>query len=198
VNPFKINELERKNNMLSARNVGVLFVSVVLLITGVYFFKARETNLMSLSELYLQMEEPNSLAGKPSSVGPETAKPFAVVDIKGKRISLSDLKGKPVVLNFWATWCAPCVEEMPSFLKFSKWATQNSDAVVLAISVDETKKEITEFFIKLGVKGGLEKLPFLLALDSAQKVTGHWKVNKFPETFFIDRVRVSLQRPLFL
>ena len=66
-----------------------------------------------------------------------------LTDMAGKLISLKEYKGKTIFINFWATWCKPCIEEMPS-IKESEKALQNSNVVFLMAS-DETPEQIVEF-----------------------------------------------------
>src|SRR4051812_35068691 len=82
-----------------------------------------------------------ALVGKP-------APDFTVQD-SSSRISLRDFRGKIVVLNFWATWCPPCVEEMPSLLAMQKELKDR--VVVLAVSTDDSNSEYEKFVREHGL-----------------------------------------------
>lgn len=79
--------------------------------------------------------------------GAEEAKSYTVgfQDAKGKTWFLHDYKGHPVILNLWASWCTPCVEEMPSLIK-AQLQYRNKGLVVLALSEDDTPEESAKFF----------------------------------------------------
>lgn len=71
-------------------------------------------------------------------------------DASGKTLFLHDFKGKPVLINLWATWCAPCIQEMPSLAKLQQdYASQG--LVVLALSEDETLNLATDYYKKAGI-----------------------------------------------
>src|SRR5664279_786995 len=97
----------------------------------------------------------------------------------GSTLNLSDLKGKVVLLNFWATWCPPCREEIPSMVGLNQ-AMQGKAFQMLAVSVDEGGKAAVEAFFK---KGGVV-LPALL--DTEGKVSRLYATTGVPETFVID------------
>ncbi|MDQ3686001.1 MAG: redoxin domain-containing protein, partial [Acidobacteriota bacterium] len=109
----------------------------------------------------------------------EPAKDFELSTIDGRKVNLSDLKGKLVMINFWATWCKPCVREMPLFTNaYDKYKERGFE--ILAISVDEAEDRNKVISFARG-----HKLNFLLIHDgSAAKLYG---VTSFPTTFFIDR-----------
>jgi cytochrome c biogenesis protein CcmG/thiol:disulfide interchange protein DsbE len=109
--------------------------------------------------------------------GGAEAPDFELTDANGKKWSLRELRGRPVLINFWATWCAPCVEEMPTLETLNQHA---GDLVVLTVSVDESWEPVKKFF---GAKG--TKLAVLL--DSEKVAAKKYGSEKFPETFLIDR-----------
>ena len=109
----------------------------------------------------------------------ELAPDFTVGDEEGTEIKLSDLRGKLVFLNFWATWCAPCVHEMPE-MELMNRAFKDRKFQMVAISVDGGWGDITAFYKK-------HNLTLPTYLDSGQKVSSRYNVFKFPETFVIDR-----------
>ena len=118
--------------------------------------------------------------GKPGMVNVgELAPDFTIKDQAGKEIKLSDYRGKVVFLNFWATWCIPCVEEMPSMEVMHKAFQPPRPFQMLAISVDNDWKEVNEFYID-------HQLTLPSFLDPGRQVAGVYKVNKYPETFIID------------
>lgn len=103
---------------------------------------------------------------------------FSLRDMDGVEHRLSAYRGKVVILNFWATWCPPCREEMPSMQR--AWQQlKDEDIVMLAINVGEDEDRIFEFTASYPVD-----FPLLLDLDSA--VIGSWPVRGLPTTFVID------------
>ena len=94
----------------------------------------------------------------------------------GTTKKLSDLRGKVVVINFWATWCAPCRQEMPAMQRVAA----STDAVFLAVDLLEDGARVRGFMESLA----LDRLTPLLDLDGA--VTRKYSVLELPQTFFID------------
>jgi cytochrome c biogenesis protein CcmG/thiol:disulfide interchange protein DsbE len=112
----------------------------------------------------------------PSLVG-SPAPDFTVQDAD-RKVSLHEFRGKTVVLNFWATWCPPCVEEMPSLVKLQ--SDLKGRVVVLAVSVDEDERSYRTFLKKNNVD-------LLTVRDPQQKSNELYGTFKFPETYIIDR-----------
>ncbi|MEZ0225726.1 MAG: TlpA family protein disulfide reductase [Alphaproteobacteria bacterium] len=114
-----------------------------------------------------------------------TALPAAVFyEASGKKVTLDDFKGQPVLVNLWATWCPPCVGELPSLDKLQA-KLKSSGLVVLAISLDrgEDMTAITQF---LG-KHRIEHLtPYW---DKDHEVRDQWESENLPVTWFISRDR---------
>jgi len=96
-------------------------------------------------------------------------------------VSPSDYAGRPLFLNFWATWCQPCVRELPAFEEFiaEHSADENSPAL-LTINLGETAAEISGFLAEIGVRN----LP--VAMDINQVVKLDYGVQNLPTTFVID------------
>jgi peroxiredoxin len=108
----------------------------------------------------------------------DTAPDFALPTLKGQTIRLSDYRRQVVVLNLWATWCPPCVEETPSLKRFADQMAGRGVAVV-SISVDEDPKALADFISKYD-------LTYPVARDPQQAVTSRYGTFKFPETFILD------------
>ena len=104
---------------------------------------------------------------------------FTITTNSGKTVTPADFRGKVLVLNFWASWCPPCVQEAPSLNQFAKMLGP-SGVVVLAISVDHNEKPYEEFLKKFQVG-------FLTARDPAQNTTYRYGTYQFPESYIIDR-----------
>ena len=117
---------------------------------------------------------------EPLVVG-KVAPDFALTDIGEKPYRLSDFRGKVVFLNFWATWCVPCREEMPSMEVLYK-NFEKDGLVILAVSIDRvtTTKDIPPF-----VKG--MNLTFPVLIDSWGQTDKPYKRLGVPETFIIDQ-----------
>jgi len=117
---------------------------------------------------------------EPLTVG-MAAPDFTLPDMAGKNQQLSDYRGKVIFLNFWATWCKPCKEEMPSMQVL--WDNlKKEDFVMLAISMDRvtTTKEISPFVENL-------KLTFPILTDSWGQTDKRYKLMGVPETYIIDQ-----------
>lgn len=97
-------------------------------------------------------------------------------DDGGGEVRLSDYKGKWVFVNFWATWCAPCRDEMPSMEMLNR--RFKGDLVMLAVSVDDDQAQIGRFF-------GSDKPSFSVVWDSDKRFAGTYGTRKFPESYLI-------------
>jgi peroxiredoxin len=107
--------------------------------------------------------------------GPTPA--LELADIDGKIHKLSDYRGKAVLVNFWATWCAPCREEMPS-IEALRVAMDGKPFVVLAVNVGESARAARGF-------AGTMTLGFPLLLDRDTKVTKAWSARILPASFVV-------------
>ena len=114
---------------------------------------------------------------RPPHIG-SNAPDFTVQD-SDRKITLSELRGKVVVLNFWATWCAPCIEELPSLVNLQQ-KMSNKGITVLAVSVDQDESLYRRFVQDHNVN-------LLTVRDANQKSNNLYGTFKFPETYIIDR-----------
>jgi len=114
---------------------------------------------------------------RPGHVG-ETAPDFIVQD-SDRRVLLSQFRGQIVVLNFWGTFCPPCVEELPSLMTMQE-RERGKGIVVLGISIDVDGDAYHRFLKKYNVN-------FLTVRDPQQKVSGIYGTYGWPETYIIDR-----------
>jgi peroxiredoxin len=110
----------------------------------------------------------------------DRAPEFRLQAMDGRTVSLADFRGKVVMVHFWATWCPPCVEEMPMLEQLYR-STRSTDFEILAVSVDEGGADAVAEFVQ---RNGLS-LPVLL--DSRRSVAGLYGTFKFPETYIVDR-----------
>ncbi len=115
----------------------------------------------------------------PSPLVGRSAPNFELATLEGGTLRLSSLRGQVVFLNFWATWCEPCVRELPAFQAFMQQQGEGG-AVILAINNGETPEQISEFLAENNVSG----LPVLL--DSDYDVQNRYDVIVFPTTFVVD------------
>jgi len=138
------------------------------------------TMLAMLAALGCSKRQEVAAEGKP-------APDFTLKDLSGNPVTLSSLKGKVVLVNFWATWCPPCREEVPSLVRMNQ-ALQGKPFQLLAISIDEGgKKAVQEFFQKSG-----QVLPAFLDSDGA--VAKRYGTTGVPETFVVDAKGIIVKK----
>ncbi len=104
---------------------------------------------------------------------------FELTELDGAAVRLSDLRGQVVALNFWATWCTPCRDEMP-LLEAALERYGSKGLAILAIDADEPASLVADFRDELGLS-----LPLLL--DPGGEVQQLYRVRGYPTTYFIDR-----------
>ena len=110
---------------------------------------------------------------RPSRIGSKAP------DFTVENVTLSQMHGQVVVLNFWATWCAPCVEEVPSLVEMQR-RMKDKGVTVLAVSVDADQGAYQRFVKNHNVN-------LLTVRDPDQKSNSLYGTSVFPETFIIDR-----------
>ena len=112
---------------------------------------------------------------------------FILTDMQGQKVTLSQFRGKVVVLNFWATWCPPCKDEMPSMEQLYRDYRDNG-LVMLAVNVEGNGKEAVEKFLRTTPHS------FPILLDSENVAQNTYGVFRFPESFIIDRNGVVVEK----
>lgn len=116
----------------------------------------------------------------------QKAPDFTLKDLKGNSVTLSSLKGKVVLLNFWATWCPPCVAEMPEFNKLHRKMGPRGLEIV-SVSTDNSISYTKDFVSKHNIE-------FRVLYDENRTVTKLYKVFSMPTTFLIDKNGVIVEK----
>lgn len=167
--------------MLRSRLAWTILILAVLLLGGAWTLASRVT--------------PGDAA--PGSLPPAPRIGFAAPDftaqaLDGTPVRLADLRGRPVVLNFWATWCPPCLQELPHLMDVAR--RSGDRLVILGIDNGEPAATVAAFANDRG-------LNYPVVLDSTFAVTDLYRVDGLPTTFFIDRdgiIREMMMGPLTL
>jgi thiol-disulfide isomerase/thioredoxin len=150
---------------LITRIITTFFIIWMLTISATVFAEPpKDGDMVDFTE-----EIPPKLASNTPFIGPD-----------GKIITLLDLKGTWVFLNFWATWCAPCIQELPSIYELQK-NTINNKLKVLLISIDKSGRQTYEPFLKNLNLRGLES-----ASDPRSKLMRSLKLTGIPTTLLLD------------
>jgi thiol-disulfide isomerase/thioredoxin len=118
-------------------------------------------------------------AGLPLLARKRAPPDFSLPLLNGQNRRLSDLKGRVVFLNFWATWCGPCREEMPSMEALQR-RFKDRGFEILAVNCQEDREEVAAFM-------GEQGLSFPVALDGSGKISGSYGIRGIPTTYILDR-----------
>lgn len=167
-----------------------------ILLGGSYLLYQRfagEYGQSNLVEMEIQQEEggvadSTPAAGDAGGYEAETETPqvsmaadFTVVDVQGGEVSLTSLLGRPIVLNFWASWCPPCISEMPEFQKI--YEEQGSEILFLMVNVTDGSRETTE---TAGAFIAEQGYTFPVYYDVYLSAANAYSVTSIPATYFIN------------
>lgn len=176
--------------------IGLLVViALVAIMVGTYIKNQNEAS-QSINEHALGKEvslDPNDIGINKGQVAPD----FTLTTLTGETVTLSDLQGKKVVLNFWATWCPPCKDEMPHFQKYYDKYAEKDNVEIVAVNLTyakETTERIQQFVDSFGIT-------FPVPLMEDEEIGKPYRILTIPSTFFIDtegRVQKNIKGPLDL
>ena len=116
-----------------------------------------------------------------STLDRKAVAPFSVKNLAGDSVSLGQFNGKVVLVSFWATWCPPCVRELPS-MQALKQSLAGQPFEILALNAGETAEDLNRF-----VKNFDTPLDFPILVDTSKSVATDWNIKAMPTSFLLDR-----------
>ena len=166
-----MNAMETRPGPSLKLSLTILFVFIAATLTILLLLSARDSTVTSTKQIQVGFPAPN----------------FTFPDLNGQQVSLSDHRGKVVLVNIWATWCAPCRQEMPSMQKlYEKFRGENFE--ILAVSVDSTGRDaVASFMRKLN-------LTFPALLDPKGAIGPLYGATGVPESIIIDDEGIVVQK----
>lgn len=159
---MKVNSLQKKR--FKSRRTLTILIGLVALFTGAW-------------AIFENVAEPESGRGNTIQEGAK-APEFTAVNSTGEQVRLSDYRGKAVMINFWASWCTPCVREMPLVHQIAQ--DYQNDVETLFVNVGESKGTIREFMDK-------QAFDFPVIIDVTGNISGMYRITGLPATMVIDR-----------
>ncbi len=140
---------------------------VFLFFVGTYYFFA---NLKKQEPPEYKIMEPSKL----------TLPSEDFVSLSGKKVNMKDFEGKVIIFNFWASWCTPCIEEVPSLVTLVK---ADPKIVIIAVSGDQILADVNAFLKSFP---GFNRPPIYVVLENAKSLMERFKVDKLPESFIFN------------
>jgi thiol-disulfide isomerase/thioredoxin len=174
--------------VLSIISIILVITAVLLLFSSCKLFEGndKEEDDGSL-RLGAKVEEEIGIAGEKNTSGDlveeeneiEYFNNFTLLDLDKNEVSLSDFQGKIVVLNFWATWCPPCKEEIPDFIEVNN-LYKDKGVQIIGVSIDTDLKALEDFVEEFGID-----YPTLVD-GTIDKIGPVWGIRGIPTTFFLN------------
>jgi cytochrome c biogenesis protein CcmG, thiol:disulfide interchange protein DsbE len=165
------------------RRFVIPFVVIMAIVVAIWWLESQnDSGVSPTGERYGPVELPAALQTSGLSVKAEEgafAPDFLLERLVGAELQLSDLRGQAVVLNFWATWCAPCRQEIPQFVDaYERY--RNEGLVVVGVNMQEGKSIVLPYAEDFGME-------FPIAIDVDGEVGDAYRLLGLPVTYFIDR-----------
>jgi peroxiredoxin len=154
-------------------------IGLCALIAAVTFAVTLNAGLqMSEVELKVGSEPEMGMHGSMDLKG-EPAPDFSLDDIDGNTVTLADYQGQVVLLDFWATWCGPCLREMPVFVALDNQYADD-ELKLIGIAVNDTESKVRSYATR-------EQINFSMAMANPKVKADYGGVNAIPQTFLIDK-----------
>lgn len=170
--------------------LGLILVAVIAVSSVLYssFTKDRAGGNLEINSDKIgktTSDDPNTTSDPVNTSSPDSSEPFpspdfTAIDLQGNQVKLSDFAGKPIVLNFWATWCYYCKEEMPDFNRAFK---DNPDVTFLMVNATDNTSETVEKAKKYVSDNGFS---FPVLFDTKQEAVTTYQISGFPTTYFLN------------
>lgn len=172
-----------KNHMDKIKHIG----GIILIVSGVVMFiNGLEGTLNYFESSTKNKVENNQSLNEAKDNEKIKALDFVLYDQYGKEHKLSDYKGKTIFLNFWATWCPPCREEMPYIEQlYNEYNKNNDDVIILGLASPNLGNEVSQSDIEKFLED--ENYTFPVMFDKDGSLTYQYGINSFPSTFIIDK-----------
>lgn len=183
-----------KENMVMIQKIGgiVLIIAGIVMMLGgsnktlEYVKKAVNYPIEFIQNIDKDKEETKVDSTTESEKENVIAPDFTLVDQYGNTHKLSDYKGKVVFLNFWATWCSPCVKEMPHIQEiYEEYKNNSKDVVILGVATPNIGREGSKTFITEFLKA--KGYTFPVVFDDNAKLIEMYGISAFPTTYLIDK-----------
>lgn len=157
----------------------LIAIAVVLVAGGVYF---------AVDSYFVSSAKPIDPLASGKNPQMTVALPFSARDLNGALLEPSQFKDKVLIVNFWASWCGPCVEEFPSLLKLIE--AYKEKVVLLAISGDNDEAAIHSFLKNYKLEG----LPIRVAWDYDGSIAKLYQTYKLPESYIFKRENIFYRK----
>lgn len=159
------------------------FIAIVFTVAIFFFIQNRNLNTfypqsskeLTLDKLFSTLNSSDS-----------STDPF-LLDLNGRKLNLSSIRDKVVVLNFWASWCSPCIKEIPSLISLAK--KFDNKLIVIAISSDSSETELRSFlksFQDFGIGN-----TYVIHNTVSQSIVDEYSINKLPESFIYSQLKFN-------
>ncbi len=155
------------------KHIRAAVIVVILGVLGVWGFQSYMNSRGQDSSIAVKSLRDMEKSGAPN---------FSFTDLNGEKSELQQNKGKVIVLNFWASWCGPCVEEVPSLIKLVK--EFKGDVELIAVSGDSSRGDI-EVFLKSFPE--LKSLNIRIVWDEDRSIMKMFDVTRLPESLVLDK-----------